>query len=147
MKKEPFIFHSPHFDNYPRVTIVGQIEGDKLLVGASRCSSKDHFNKKIGVTIAKERIAKGELVTMLELQEQFTHRDFIEIADILSHTILTKGLKPLVLLPAFHWECMTKKEFDELELEYEFIQESNAGIIEMNEIPEVDEEGFKIYKK
>ena len=40
-----------------------------------------------------------------------------------------------------------EKEFDELELEYEFIQESNAGIIEMNEIPEVDEEGFKIYKK
>lgn len=135
MKKEPFIFHSPFLEGLPRVTIVGQVEGNKLLVGGARCSAEDHFVKKTGVTLAKERIANGNLITVLELQEDnLSYQEFIEIAVTLAQTIIVEGLKPLVLVPTFHWECMTKEEFDELEIE--FVEETD-----------LDENGFVVYGK
>ena len=137
MKKEPFIFHSPFLENLPRVTIVGQVEGNKLLIGGARCSTEDHFVKKTGVALAKERIAKGNLVTMLELQEGLiSYQEFIEIAVVLSQAIILEGLKSLVLVPTFHWECMTKEEFDELEIE--FMPEEDMN---------VDADGFATYNK
>ncbi len=135
MEKEPFIFHSPFLEGLPRVTIVGQVKGNKLLVGGARCSVEDHFIKKSGVALAKERIANGNLITMLELQEDnLSYQEFIKIAVALAQTIIDEGLKPLVLVPTFHWECMTKEEFDELEIE--FTEENN-----------LDENGFVIYGK
>lgn len=138
MKKEPFIFHSPFLEGLPRVTIVGQVEGKKLLIGAARCSEEDHFVKKIGVSLAKERIAKGQLTTILELSDgKISYSEFIEIAVNLAQTILVEGLKELVLVPSFYWECLTKDEFDELGIE--FVEDDNTD--------NTDEEGFILYEK
>jgi len=141
MKKEPFIFHSPDSKNLPRITIVGQIDGNKLLIGGTKCSIKDQFVKKTGVALAKERILNGNLITTLELQEgeSLSYQEFITIAVTIAQTIITKGLKPLVLIPSFHWDCVTKKEFDEMEMEMEieFIDEQS----------DIDEDGFVMYNK
>lgn len=135
MKKEPFIFHSPFLEGLPRVTIVGQVVGKKLLIGTARCSEEDHFVKKIGVSLAKERIVKGQLTTILELSDgKISYSEFIEIAATIAQTILIEGLKELVLVPSFHWECLTKDEFNELGIG--FVEDSN-----------IDEEGFVLYKK
>ena len=137
MKKEPFIFHSPLLEGLPRVTVVGQVEGKKLLIGAARCSAEDHFVKKIGVSLAKERITKGQLTTILELSDgKISYSEFIEIAVTLAQTILVEGLKELVLVPSFYWECLTKDEFDELGIE--FVEDNNT---------DTDEEGFVLYEK
>lgn len=135
MKKEPFIFHSPLLEGLPRITIVGQISDNKLLIGASRCSTEDHFVKKTGVTLAKSRIEKGEFITVIQLDDnsQVSYSEFIGIAVTVMDSVLAQGLKPIILIPTIQWEWMKKEDFDELELE--FSPDDN-----------LDEEGFVIYE-
>ena len=54
----PYFFHSAIVEGKHRVTIAGIVEGNELKIGASACSPKDNFSKKIGRSIALGRATK-----------------------------------------------------------------------------------------
>lgn len=56
-------YSSPHDTN--RVSVVGQYAGGVLKMAAARCSSKDHFVRKIGRAIAEGRLRKDRCTTLL----------------------------------------------------------------------------------
>ena len=55
MKQKDFIFHSPLIKGESRITVVGRIIDNVLVLGAARCSKDDHFNRKTGVEIATKK--------------------------------------------------------------------------------------------
>lgn len=40
-------------------TIAYELSGDRVIYSASRCSDKDHYNKKIGRSVTTGRMEKG----------------------------------------------------------------------------------------
>lgn len=70
-------YSSPNDTN--RVSVVGQYAGGVLKMAAARCSSRDHFVRKIGRKIAEGRLLKDKCTTLL-LEKAPSVAEFIQYA-------------------------------------------------------------------
>jgi len=142
MKKEPFIFYSQDVKELPRVTVVGNIVDNKLLIAVSRCSAVDKFEKKIGLRIAKERLSKNELVTQIQLDTNYklSYYEFIQIAQQVANAVIMNGIKPIVIYPYIAWGWLSEETSLALQ---------EIGVIseEKNKNLNIDDDGFLIYDK
>jgi len=73
--------------NENRISYVGECRDGMLKIAAARCSSNDHFERKVGRHLATERLTSNTLVYR-DLREHCSVGEFCEICETLTERLM-----------------------------------------------------------